>query len=625
MSRDREAGVTPPGLSLPVMPAKLLLPLALLAAALLAAFFASQQVLPGWLGALAVLLAFAGALTSGAYWSRQRQLDRLREARLQHQLLGQMLECWQWQTDAEHRLTRFQPPQAAPASAWVDGAFSGMPLWERLNDPHSSLRPRMQAHTALADLRVLQQLPQGRAALWRLRGLPRFDGRGRFQGYLGLAEPMAQADALLAAQDGLQRLLRDGPGHYLHLVRRAGHWWLQQASPAAWALLDLRPRPTDVRTEVNAELHLGAHAGLGANPADDPGALPWQRALQRLPEPLRQALAVPQAGGQAEADGWQARWLALTAACSAEPGEAARQAAAAAAAEPAAETETAAKTGADAHAVHAVHAANAVHAVHAVNTATAATAANAVNGCELGLLLCLTASAPSSDSATRALAEEHAAFSYTISHDLRAPIRVVEGFGRILKEDYGAQLDRVGRDHIERIVAAAARMNLMIDALLSLSQLSSRPLARQPVNLSQLAGYVVDDLRRQWPERQVQVHIAPHLLALGDPTLLRMALDNLLGNAWKYSAKNPQAELRFEQRQQGGRPAYCVCDNGAGFDMRFADRLFGVFQRLHSASDFEGTGVGLASVQRIVRRHGGEIWAESEVGQGARFYFTLAA
>ena len=172
-------------------------------------------------------------------------------------------------------------------------------------------------------------------------------------------------------------------------------------------------------------------------------------------------------------------------------------------------------------------------------------------------------------------------------------------------------------------MAAAARMNHMIDALLSLSRLSSQPLVRQPVNLTQLAGFVVDELRRSAPDRQVSVHIAPGMVAQGDPTLLRMALENLLGNAWKYSAKVAQAVVRFEPELQDGRPGFVVSDNGAGFDMRFADRLFGVFQRLHSSSDFQGTGVGLASVRRIVRRHGGEIWAESTVGQGARFHFRL--
>jgi signal transduction histidine kinase len=220
-------------------------------------------------------------------------------------------------------------------------------------------------------------------------------------------------------------------------------------------------------------------------------------------------------------------------------------------------------------------------------------------------------------------AADHESFSYTVSHDLRAPIRVVEGFTRILKEDYGRLLDRIGNDHLDRVLGAAARMNSMIDALLALSQLSTQPLARQPVNLSQLAGFVIDDLKRESPQRAVEVTIQPGLMARGDPTLLRMVLENLLGNAWKYSGKCDVARIGFEMTVHEGREVYVVRDNGAGFDMRFADRLFGVFQRLHSANDFQGTGVGLASVRRIVRRHGGEVWAESEVGKGARFYFTL--
>jgi signal transduction histidine kinase len=219
--------------------------------------------------------------------------------------------------------------------------------------------------------------------------------------------------------------------------------------------------------------------------------------------------------------------------------------------------------------------------------------------------------------------KDHESFIYTVSHDLRAPIRVVEGFTRILKEDYGRLLDRVGNDHLDRVLGAAARMNSMIDALLALSQLSTQPLARQPVNLSQLAGFIFDDLKRQSPERMVTVHVSDGLHTQGDPTLLRLVLENLLGNAWKYTGKCACPEVWFGIDPED--PAvYMVRDNGAGFDMRFADRLFGVFQRLHSASDFQGTGVGLASVRRIVRRHGGEVWAESEVGRGAVFRFTLA-
>jgi light-regulated signal transduction histidine kinase (bacteriophytochrome) len=227
--------------------------------------------------------------------------------------------------------------------------------------------------------------------------------------------------------------------------------------------------------------------------------------------------------------------------------------------------------------------------------------------------------------------DEQASFSYTVSHDLRAPIRVVEGFTKIVKEDYGRVMDRIGNDHLDRVLAAAARMNSMIDALLALSQLSTQPLAQQPVNLSQLANFVADDLRRQSPERVVTLQIEPGLLAHGDPTLLRMVLENLIGNAWKYTGKCAQPMVVFERGEPAPHSAagpvhtFTVRDNGAGFDMRFSDRLFGVFQRLHSVNDFPGTGVGLASVRRIVRRHGGEIWADAEVDKGAAFHFSLRA
>lgn len=240
-------------------------------------------------------------------------------------------------------------------------------------------------------------------------------------------------------------------------------------------------------------------------------------------------------------------------------------------------------------------------------------------GAEQPGLLLLKLPEPDPDGA----AGDSASLSFTVSHDLRAPVRVVEGFTRILKEDYGRQLDRVGNDHLDRVLGAAARMNHMIDALLTLAKLSQQPLARQPVNLSQLAAYVVDDLRRGTPERTAEIEIEPGLQANGDPTLLRLVLENLLGNAWKYSARTKKTHIVFGAVPHEGRRAFVVRDNGAGFDMRSADRLFGLFQRLHGTNDFPGTGVGLASVRRIVRRHGGDVWADAEPGRGAAFYFTL--
>lgn len=229
--------------------------------------------------------------------------------------------------------------------------------------------------------------------------------------------------------------------------------------------------------------------------------------------------------------------------------------------------------------------------------------------------------------------DERESIAYSVSHDLRAPIRVIEGFTRIVREDYGPVLDRIGNDHLDRVLGAAARMNGMIDALLGLARLSTQTLARQPVPLSQIALQIAQELQQQTPQRRVEFQIEPGLVAQGDPTLLRNVMENLLGNAWKYSARRETAHIRFGStlRQRpadlGSDAAPCrvfeVSDDGAGFDMRFADRLFSPFQRLHSASEFAGNGVGLASVRRIVQRHGGEIWAEAEVDQGARFYFTL--
>jgi signal transduction histidine kinase len=239
-------------------------------------------------------------------------------------------------------------------------------------------------------------------------------------------------------------------------------------------------------------------------------------------------------------------------------------------------------------------------------------------------LVLASAPAATADDSGQAPDSETASFSFTVSHDLRAPIRVVEGFTRIVKEDYGRLLDRVGNDHLDRVLGAAARMNLMIDALLTLARLSSQPLARQPVNLSQLAAYAIDDLRRTAPERLVDVEIEPELTAHGDPTLLRLVLENLLGNAWKYTGRTAKPRITLGTTPHGTGTAYVVRDNGAGFDMRSSERLFNLFQRMHSASEFPGHGVGLASVRRIVRRHGGDIWAEAEPGRGAAFYFTLA-
>lgn len=224
--------------------------------------------------------------------------------------------------------------------------------------------------------------------------------------------------------------------------------------------------------------------------------------------------------------------------------------------------------------------------------------------------------------------------AHSVSHDLRAPLRVVDGFATIVLEDYGDRgkpLDDLGRDHLRRIVAASQRMNTMIDTLLNLSRMTSRELARERVDLSQIARELADDLRddvrAREPARSIDFVIAPGFKADGDPTLLRLVLQNLLGNAAKFSARSRDARVEFGCNLESGSQVFFVRDNGAGFDMRFAEKMFGMFQRLHSANEFPGTGVGLATVQKIVRRHGGRVWAEAEPapaeGHGATFYFTL--
>ena len=474
---------------------------------------------PWWLWA-ASPLGLAAAGLAGWLLGRRRGERALRDARTELQQLQQTLDTWQWQTDAQHRLVQLRPPCQAPAADWQATAHE--PLWQRFasRSQPGLLQAKLQAHSPLDDA---VDRPDG--SRWWLRGLPRFDGEGRFAGHTGTARLMDELLALHDDRAALDALLPALPGPA---------WICQPAADGQLA----------VRRCNEAALRFGGAPGET-----------WPTLLSALPRDLALAVAALQPGAGTVHDDWQLQLLPL---------------------------------------------------------------GREADGRLLWML-------PMGSAAPEASEADSASFSYTVSHDLRAPVRVVEGFTRILKEDYGRLLDRVGNDHLDRVLGAAARMNAMIDALLGLAQLSSQPLARQPVNLSQLAGYVIDDLRRQQPQRQVEVHIQPGLQAHGDPTLLRLVLENLLGNAWKYSGQREQAEIVFATDLQSGREAFVVRDNGAGFDMRFADRLFNVFQRLHSANDFPGTGVGLASVRRIVRRHGGDVWAESEIGQGARFYFTLAS
>jgi PAS domain S-box-containing protein len=222
-----------------------------------------------------------------------------------------------------------------------------------------------------------------------------------------------------------------------------------------------------------------------------------------------------------------------------------------------------------------------------------------------------------------AVNKELEAFTYSVSHDLRAPLRSIDGFSQALLEDYAEVLDANGQDYLRRVRAASQRMGQLINDLLKLSRVTRHEMHYARVDLSALAGEIAVELRETQPERQVEFVIAEGLVANGDARLLRLVLENLLGNAWKFTSKHPRARIEFGAAQIEGKTTYFVHDDGAGFDMAYADKLFGAFQRLHSATEFEGTGVGLATVQRIIHRHGGQVWAEAELDRGATFYFTL--
>jgi two-component system, NtrC family, sensor kinase len=214
-------------------------------------------------------------------------------------------------------------------------------------------------------------------------------------------------------------------------------------------------------------------------------------------------------------------------------------------------------------------------------------------------------------------------FSYSVAHDLRAPLRSVDGFSQLLLEDYADKLDDTGKDYLGCIRESAQHMGQLIDDLLSLSRVTRSEFQRQDMDLSAICHTVIERLRKRDPQRQVAVTITQGLAAEGDARLMTVALENLLGNAWKFTGKTAGARIEVGMTEQDGNPCYFVRDNGAGFDMAYAGKLFGVFQRLHGVTEFEGTGIGLATVQRVIRRHGGRIWAHAEVDKGATFFFTL--
>jgi light-regulated signal transduction histidine kinase (bacteriophytochrome) len=219
--------------------------------------------------------------------------------------------------------------------------------------------------------------------------------------------------------------------------------------------------------------------------------------------------------------------------------------------------------------------------------------------------------------------KELEAFSYSVSHDLRAPLRSIDGFSQAVIEDYGDKLGPDGQADLQRVRAATQRMAQLIDDMLDLSRVTRAKLVREEVDLSGLVRSVGAEIQKAEPQRNVSFAVTEGLAVEADPRLLRIVLENLLRNAWKFTGKHSTAKIEFGVLQDNGKPTYFVRDDGAGFDMAYANKLFGAFQRLHAMTDFTGTGVGLATVQRIINRHGGRVWAEGAVEKGATFYFTL--
>lgn len=219
--------------------------------------------------------------------------------------------------------------------------------------------------------------------------------------------------------------------------------------------------------------------------------------------------------------------------------------------------------------------------------------------------------------------KELEAFSYSVSHDLRAPLRGMDGFSQALLDDYGDKLDETGKDYLRRVRNATKKMGNLIDDLLALSRVTRRELKQEQIDLSSVARSIADEFKQAEPGREVEFRIAPDVCVDGDKDLLRIALQNLIGNAWKFTAKKRHAKIEFDVAENNGTRAIFVRDDGAGFDMSYADKLFQPFTRLHGEKEFDGTGIGLATVQRIVHRHGGRIWAEGAVEKGATVYFTL--
>ncbi len=526
-------------------------------------------------------LADKNRLLRGEFEERVRTEEALRRSEQRFRALVELSSDWYWETDANHRFT-FRDGDILRRLGIPPEHDYGKTRWEldfpNMTEADWSLhRATLERHEEFRDLLVERRLPGGDTHWAAISGRPLFDEEGRFIGYHGTGKDVTP-------QVAAERALRESEAKISDAYAILND--AIESAPAAVAIYDAGDRLIACNSRFRAFFAFdpdfvrpGVEFGTLIRRFTESGQIAQpQRAGEAWLEERHRVHRDPK--GMLEMALVDGRWLQVT--------------------------ETRTQSG---------------------GTVTVYTDITALKGREAELQRLneeLERKVGERTSELAAINRELEAFAYSVSHDLRAPLRAVDGFSRILFEDFGANLNADARGYLERVRSAVQRMDRLIDDMLQLSRVTRAEMHPVAVDLSRLARQIAAQLKSAAPERSVELRIEPRLDARGDARLLEIALTNLLENAWKYTGKTEQARIELSAEVRNGETVFCVRDNGVGFDMQFAGKLFGAFQRLHSERDFPGTGIGLATVARIVHRHGGRVWAQSEPGKGASFFFTLS-